>query len=78
MLHRKNALFFKQEIGAKVADIIMSVCATAVSAGVNVHEYLIELQRNKSEVKKNPDAYLPWVYQARLTEEKSRTGAEVG
>jgi hypothetical protein len=51
---------------------------SAVSAGVNVHEYLIELQRNKSDVKKNPDAYLPWVYQARLTEEKSRTGAEVG
>ena len=78
VLHRKNALFFKEEIGAKVADIIMSVCATAVSAGVNVHEYLIELQRNKADVKKNPDAYLPWVYQARLTEEKSRTGAQAG
>lgn len=60
VLHRKNSLFFKEPIGAEIADIIMSVCATASSTGINVHQYLIHLLQNASAVRRDPLAFLPW------------------
>jgi len=64
ILHRKNSLFFKEPIGALVADILMSLCATAALAGINVHEYLIEIQRRASEVRANPQDFLPWNFKS--------------
>ena len=64
ILHRKNALFFKTPAGAAIADVITSVVATAQGAGVNVFEYLIVLQRHADEVKRQPERWLPWNYQA--------------
>jgi hypothetical protein len=61
---RKNALFFKTPAGAAIADVITSVVATAHDAGVNVFEYLIVLQRHADEVKRQPERWLPWNYQA--------------
>jgi transposase len=63
VLHRKNSLFYKTENGAAIGDILMSVIQTAKRSGVNVFDYLTTLQQNKSAVKKNPKAWLPWNYQ---------------
>ena len=62
VLHRKNSLFYRTENGAAVGDILMSIIQTAKRAGVNVFEYLTDLQIHKKEVAKNPTAWLPWNY----------------
>ncbi len=65
ILHRKNTLFFKEPIGAAVADVLMSLCATAFSAKINVHEYLVHIMRNAEEVKKHPENFLPWNFSSK-------------
>jgi len=63
---RKNALFFKTPAGAAIADVITSVIATAYHAGINAFDYLVMLQRHADEVKRQPELWLPWNYQATL------------
>ena len=63
---RKNSLFFKTPAGAAIADVITSVIATAHHAQINVFDYLIVLQRHADEVKRQPESWLPWTYQATL------------
>jgi transposase len=62
VLNRKNAYFFKNEAGAKIADILMSVIETCVLNNVNPHKYLIAIQENKNRVLDDPEAWLPWNY----------------
>lgn len=64
VLHRKNSLFYKTENGAAVGDILMSIIQTAKRTGINIFEYLTQIQLNRSDVAKNPKAWLPWAYQA--------------
>lgn len=64
--NRKNALFFKTQHGATIGDILMSVIRTAKASGVNPFDYLIELQKHKSRVFRNPVAWLPWNFRATL------------
>lgn len=64
--NRKNAMFYKTRHGATVGDILMSVIRTAETAGANPFEYLIDVQRFKSRVFKDPAAWLPWNYRATL------------
>lgn len=61
-LLRKNAMFFKTLAGAKNADAIMSLGATAGTWGVNLDHYFTSCLRYQEEVKKNPEAFLPWNY----------------
>lgn len=67
---RKNALFFKTPAGAAIADVITSVVATAHAAGVNAFEYLVVLQRHAEALRRQPERWLPWNYQAALETEK--------
>lgn len=62
VLARKNQLHFKEQIGARVSDIITSVCLTAEAAEVNCFDYLTSLQRHSEKVKASPDEFLPWNY----------------
>lgn len=62
---RKNAMFHKTLHGAVIGDVITSLIATASEAGINVFEYFTTLQRERKQVRKHPDTYLPWCYQAR-------------
>lgn len=62
ILHRKNALFFRTERGAKVADIFMSLIHTCCLNDVNAFEYLTTLQRHIPQVVQNPASWLPWNY----------------
>jgi len=77
--NRKNALFYKTRHGATVGDILMSVIKTADAAGANPFDYLIEIQRHKSRVFKEPEVWLPWNYKAALmrmnVEDAGNTGA---
>jgi len=66
ILHRKNALFFKSENGARVGDVFMSLIHTAEQNGVNPFNYLTELLRHPSEVGENAEAWMPWTYRATL------------
>ncbi len=62
---RKNAMFHKTLLGATIGDVITSVIATASEAGINVFDYFTTLQREKEQVKKTPEDYLPWNYLAK-------------
>ena len=68
VLHRKNSLFYMSVMGALAGDVLMSLIQTARRAGVNVLDYLTRLQNFADDVKKNPEAWLPWNYKDRLLE----------
>jgi transposase len=62
ILHRKNALFYKTENGARVGDLFMSLIHTCNLAGVNPFDYLTELQKHSAELAEHPEKWLPWNY----------------
>jgi hypothetical protein len=68
ILHRKNALFYKTENGARVGDIFMSLIHTAELAGVNAFDYLTALLQHAAEVRRNPKQWLPWTYTSARSE----------
>lgn len=77
VLNRKNAYFFKNETGAKIADILMSLMETCILNKINPYDYLIAVQQYQIDVRKNPQLWLPWVYQDRLKALKLLVSLEV-
>jgi len=63
ILNRKNSLFYKTEHGAFIGDMFMSLIDSCNLQKVNPFDYLTALQKNASEVFKNPRNWLPWNYQ---------------
>ena len=72
-LHRRNSLFYRNEIGAWVGDVLMSIGATCARYQVNPIEYLTEVVRQAPQVRANPEAWLPWAYQARVAARAAST-----
>jgi transposase len=68
VLNRKNAYFFRNETGAKIADILMSVIETCVYNGINPWNYLVAIQTYEKDARSNPRLWLPWVYESRFKE----------
>jgi hypothetical protein len=66
VLHRKNSLFYKTQMGALVSDILMSVIQTSIKAGKNPFHYLTTLQQHAKRVWGEPAKWLPWNYEAAL------------
>lgn len=66
VLNRKNAYFFQNETGAKIADVLMSVIETCALNQVNPYNFLIALQNYRKDVTQNPELWLPWVYEKRF------------
>ena len=64
ILHRKNALFYKTEKGARVGDIFMSLIYTAELSGVNPFDYLTQLLKHSKQLRHGPHEWMPWNYQA--------------
>ena len=60
--YRKNSLFYKNEHGAYVGDILTSLIETCRLAGANPLDYLSALMQNRSAVFADPTAWLPWNY----------------
>ena len=67
ILHRKNALFFKTQNGARVGDLFMSLIYTCQLNEVNPFDYLTQLQRHADELAASAKLWLPWNYREALT-----------
>ncbi len=63
---RETSRFFRNAIGAGVADTILTVGATAQAANVNLFDYFVAVQRHRADVREHPDEWVPWRYQARV------------
>ena len=66
ILHRKNALFYKTENGARVGDLFMSLIYTCQFCEANPFEYLTELQRHAEQISSSPQDWMPWNYRATM------------
>jgi len=64
ILHRKNALFYKTQNGARVGDLYMSLIHTAELAGINAYDYLCKIQQHAAHMKAQPEQWMPWNYHA--------------
>ena len=67
ILHRKNALFYKTENGARVGDLFMSLIHTAELCSVDPFAYLTDLQLHHREMSLNPAEWMPWNWRETLT-----------
>ena len=63
--YRNNSLFFKNEHGAYVGDVIISLVETCRINKENPDPYLTTLMKNRSSVFANPEQWLPWNYKDR-------------
>ena len=66
ILHRKNALFFKTQNGARVADLYMSFIHTCELNEVNPFDYLVALLQHHEALAQAPADWMPWSYRAAL------------
>jgi transposase len=66
ILHRKNALFYKTQNGARVGDLFMSLIYTCQLNEANPFDYLTQLQRHPDQLAASPELWMPWNYQAAL------------
>jgi len=66
ILHRKNALFYKTQNGARVGDLFMSLIYTCQLNEANPFDYLTQLQRHPERVAASPQLWMPWNYRAAL------------
>jgi transposase len=64
ILHRKNALFYKTQNGARVGDLFMSLIYTCQLNDVNPFDYLTQLQQHADAAAASPELWLPWNHQA--------------
>ena len=64
--HRKNALFYKTENGARVGDRFMSLIYTCELCEANPFDYLTELERHADQLASNPGCWMPWNYRQTL------------
>ena len=66
ILHRKNALFYKTQNGARVGDLFMSLIYTCQLNQANPFDYLTELQRHADALAVHPELWMPWNYRDAL------------
>jgi hypothetical protein len=66
ILHRKNALFYKTQNGARVGDLFMTLIHTAELESINPFDYLVALQRHHEAVAADPASWMPWSYRETL------------
>jgi transposase len=66
ILHRKNALFYKTQNGARVGDLFMSLIYTCQLNQANPFDYLTQLQLHAERLAASPELWMPWNYRAAL------------
>jgi transposase len=69
ILHRKNALFYRTQNGARVGDLFMSLISTCQLNQANPFDYLTQLQRHTDQLAAGPQLWVPWNYRETLTNE---------
>lgn len=72
ILHRKNALFYKTQNGARVGDLFMSLIHTCELNRANPFHYLTELQKHADQLAAAPADWMPWNYLATLASGQKR------
>jgi len=77
ILHRKNALFFKTQNGARVGDLFMSLIHTCELNDVSPFDYLTQVQRHADTAEANPADWMPWNYKDAL-ERQAEDSAPAG
>jgi hypothetical protein len=78
ILHRKNALFYMSENGARVGDLFMNLIYTCQLCDVNPFNYLTELLRHAGELSSYPQQWMPWNYREMLELAGTTTDAARG
>jgi transposase len=78
ILHRKNALFYQTQNGARVGDLFMTLIHTCELCGANAFDYLTELQRHAAELAQAPGEWMPWNYRETLARAGGGPGGEHG
>lgn len=66
VLHRKNSLFYLNDTGAFVGDLLMSIISTCRLNKVDPYQYLITIIEHSREARAHPEKWLPWLYQQQL------------
>lgn len=66
ILHRKNALFYRTLVGARVGDLYMSLIYTAERNEIDPFDYLVAVARHREPAKADPAAWMPWTYRQTL------------
>lgn len=66
ILHRKAALFYKTENGARVGDLYMSLIHTCQLTKADPFDYLTELHKHHQELTQQPQDWMPWNYHQTL------------
>jgi transposase len=66
ILHRKNALFYKTQNGARVGDLFMSLIYTCQLNQANPFDYLPQLQQHAEVLAACPERWMPWNYRDAL------------
>jgi len=73
VLNRKNAMFYKNEIGAWIGDMFMGIIHTCYLMKVNPFEYLIALQTYESHLRGDPQKWMPWNYKETVSKIENET-----
>jgi transposase len=72
VLHRNNSLFYRNDMGAFVGDICMSLISTCRLNKIDPYHYLVTIIEQARLVRANPARWLPHNYQLnRLKEQKT-------
>jgi hypothetical protein len=63
VLNRKNAQFYRNQIGADVGDLLMSFIHTCELNKVDPFHYLTQVLRNTAKINaENAATWMPWTY----------------
>jgi hypothetical protein len=68
ILHRKNSMYYRTQLGAQIGDIYMSLIGTCQMCKVNPFDYLNALQRYAQRVHEQVHRWLPWNYHEQLAD----------
>ena len=72
ILHRKNALFYKTQNGARVGDLSMSLIHSAELARADPFDYLLQLLGHRAAIAAAPSEWMPWNYRETLAARATR------
>lgn len=71
IVNRKNSLFYKTNLGARVGDLYMALIFTCDLNDANPFDYLTRLLRHKDQIAVHPDRWLPWNYRENFNEPRA-------
>jgi hypothetical protein len=75
---RESARFFRNSVGASVADTLLTVGGTAKAEDRNLFDYFVAVQRHAEDVRAHPELWLPWCYEQRVAELRQSGASATG